>query len=129
MAFWGDVEAAEPGLARKVRARFERDVVALMATLRGDGGPRISGIETSFGAGNLWLGMMPGSLKAADLARDPRVALHCATVDKNVAEGGAKISGIAVPAEDAETFALFTSFRAEEGQPTPPGPFLYFGST
>jgi hypothetical protein len=27
------------------------------------------------------LGMMPGSLKALDLRRDPRLALHCPTED------------------------------------------------
>jgi hypothetical protein len=126
VASWSGVEAACPDLASKVRARFERDVIAMMATLRRDGGPRLSGIETTFGAGELWLGMMPGSLKAKDVLRDPRVALHCATVDKDVAEGDAKIAGLAVLVDDVETFAKFRGLRAGEEQPVPPGSFPLF---
>lgn len=126
MVSWGEVEGAAPELAAKVRRRFERDVVALMATLRRDGGPRISGIETTFGTGELWLGMMPGSLKVADLLRDPRVALHCATVDKDVVEGDAKIAGAARLVEDDATFTKFTSLRSAGGQPVPPGSFPLF---
>lgn len=103
MPSWSEIEREAPELAATVRTRFERDVVAIMATLRKDGAPRISGIETVFRAGELWLGMMPGSRKARDLQRDGRVALHCATVDKEVKAGDSKISGVAVPVEsDAE---------------------------
>jgi hypothetical protein len=67
--------------------------------LRRDGSPRISGIEVEFGAdGGLYLGMMPGSLKALDLQRDSRLALHSPTDDAPEADPGswlgeAKISG------------------------------------
>lgn len=101
---WSGVEEAAPELASKVRARFEAHGLALLATLRRDGSPRISGIETLFGEGELWLGMMPGSLKARDLLRDPRLALHSATTDKNVAQGDAKLAGRAVHVEDEATF-------------------------
>ncbi len=104
---WQDVEADAPELAAKVRGRFEAHGLALLATLRAGGAPRISGIETLFGAGELWLGMMPGSLKAKDLLRDPRLALHSATTDKNVAAGDAKLSGRAVAVEDEETFGRY----------------------
>jgi hypothetical protein len=70
--------------------------MGLMATLRRDGSPRISGIEPLFALGELWLGMMPDSLKGADLRRDPRLALHSATEDKDVKAGDAKIAGRAV---------------------------------
>ena len=117
MASWSEVEGATPELAAKVRARFERDVIAVMATLRRDGAPRISGIETTFGAGELWLGMMPGSLKAADVLRDPRVALHCATVDKNVKEGDAKIAGRVVEVVDPKKFATFHELHGSAPEP------------
>ncbi|HEV2755001.1 MAG TPA: pyridoxamine 5'-phosphate oxidase family protein [Actinomycetota bacterium] len=110
---WQDVETAAPELAGKVRARFEAHGLALLATLRATGAPRISGIEVLFGEGELWLGMMPGSVKAKDLLRDPRLALHSATADKDVAEGDAKLSGAAVPVEDEETFARYV--RASGG--------------
>ncbi|MFN2587047.1 MAG: pyridoxamine 5'-phosphate oxidase family protein [Actinomycetota bacterium] len=104
---WHAVESSVTALAAKVRARFEAHGLALVATLKADGAPRISGIKTLFGEGELWLGMMPGSLKARDLLRDPRLALHSATTDKDVAAGDAKLSGLAVLVEDEETFARY----------------------
>lgn len=71
-----------------------------MATLREDGAPRISGTEVDFGEEGLALGMMGGSLRAADLRRDRRVALHSCTADPDddptVWLGDAKISGNAI---------------------------------
>lgn len=101
---WQGVETAVPALAEKVRARFEAHGLALLATLRAGGAPRISGIETLFGEGDLWLGMMPGSVKARDLLRDPRLALHSATTDKNVEAGDAKLSGVALAVEDDDRY-------------------------
>src|SRR6266508_6283529 len=76
MATWDEFAAAAPELAARVRAAFDRGVNKLLATLRRDGSPRISGIETTLKDGELWLGMMPQSRKALDLRRDPRMALH-----------------------------------------------------
>jgi hypothetical protein len=127
MASWTDVEAAAPELAATARQRFEAYGLGLLATLRRDGSPRISGIEPLFALGELWLGMMPGSLKSADVARDPRFALHNATTDKNVTEGDAKICGLAVPVVDEAEFARFgEAFAAATGYPPPPGPFPLF---
>ena len=83
MVTWGDLAAAEPDFAARVRATFAVRKHATLATLRRDGSPRISGTEVEFddAAGQLVLGSMPGALKAADLRRDPRLALHCPTVD------------------------------------------------
>ncbi|MEZ0089650.1 pyridoxamine 5'-phosphate oxidase family protein [Streptacidiphilus sp. EB129] len=96
MSTWNETEVAAPELAAAVRGRFEAHGMGLMATLRRDGSPRISGIEPLFALGELWLGMMPNSLKGADLRRDPRLALHSATEDKDVTRGDAKIAGRAV---------------------------------
>ncbi len=63
---WRDVLTDAPDLAQLVQARFEATGLAFMATLRTDGSPRISGIEPTFLLDELWLGMMPGSLKAAE---------------------------------------------------------------
>jgi len=127
MASWNDVEAAAPELAATARLRFEAHGLGLLATLRRDGSPRISGIEPLFALGEVWLGMMPGSRKAADVARDPRFALHNATTDKNVADGDAKISGLAVPVDDEAELARFgEAFAAATGYPPPPGPFPLF---
>jgi hypothetical protein len=127
MASWFEVLAAAPELAARVQARFEAHGLGLLATVRRDGSPRISGIEPLFAAGELWLGMMPASRKAKDLLRDPRFTLHNATVDKQVTEGDAKISGRAFLADDAETLARFReAFEAHNGYPPPPEPFPLF---
>jgi hypothetical protein len=100
---WQDVERAEPEFARRVRALFDAHRHKTIATVRADGSPRISGIESAFEDGELVFGSMPGARKGADLRRDPRFALHSATVDPvEGAEaqwpGEAKIAGRAVAA-------------------------------
>jgi hypothetical protein len=52
---WQDVEQAEPEFAQRVRALFDAHRHKTIATLRGDGSPRISGIETVFEGGELVL--------------------------------------------------------------------------
>src|SRR5687768_17880123 len=101
MARWKDVEVEEPAFAAKVRALFDAHRHKTIATLRADGSPRISGIEAIFEDGQLVFGSMPNARKGMDLRRDPRFALHSATVDPvdgAAAQwpGEAKISGRAV---------------------------------
>jgi hypothetical protein len=71
-----------------------------MATLRRDGAPRISGTEVEFEDGQLRIGLMPGTRRAADLRRDPRVTIHAqgADPDPDTGEwvGEAKLCGLAV---------------------------------
>ena len=102
MTAWRDVEQAEPEFARRVKALFDAHRHKTIATVRADGSPRISGIEATFDDGELVFGSMPNARKGADLRRDPRFALHSATVDPvDGAEaqwpGEAKISGRAIP--------------------------------
>jgi hypothetical protein len=104
MASWDEFAAQEPLFADAVRDRFTIRKHCTMATLRRDGSPRISGTEVEFADGELWLGMMPGSLKALDLRREPRVALHSPTEDPPDDPSGwggeAKIAGRAVEVSD-----------------------------
>jgi hypothetical protein len=123
MTTWDDVTAEAPELAALVQRRFEATGLGLLATLRADGSPRISGLEPLFSGGELWLGMMPGSRKSADLQRDPRFALHGATIDKNVTEADVKVAGRAVPAGDDDAAAFATALEKATGHPPPPGPF------
>jgi hypothetical protein len=104
MTAWQDVEKATPDFAQRVRGLFDAHRHKTLATVRADGSPRISGIETVFENGELVFGSMPNARKGADLRRDPRFALHSATVDPvDGAEaqwpGEAKISGRAIAAE------------------------------
>ena len=103
MTAWRDVELAVPEFAQRVRELFDAHRHKTLATVRAGGAPRISGIETVFEDGELVFGSMPKARKSADLLRDPRFALHSATVDPvEGAEaqwpGEAKISGRAIAA-------------------------------
>jgi Pyridoxamine 5'-phosphate oxidase len=103
MATWKDVENAEPGFAARARAIFDAHKHKTIATLRADGSPRISGIEAGFDGGELTFGSMPRARKGDDLRRDPRFALHSASVDPPEGDeagwpGDAKVAGRAVPA-------------------------------
>jgi Pyridoxamine 5'-phosphate oxidase len=115
---WQDVERAEPLFAQRVRALFDAHRHKTIATVRADGGPRISGIEAGFEDGELVFGSMPDARKGADLRRDPRFALHSATVDPvEGAEaqwpGEAKISGRAIAAGPTPEGAGGDRFRAD----------------
>ncbi len=106
MARWDDVVAADADFAAHVRRCFAVGKHSTLATLRRDGSPRISGTEVEFADdGDVYLGMMPGSLKAQDLRRDPRLALHCPSTDPPEADpsawlGDAKLAGRGVEVSD-----------------------------
>src|SRR3954467_11068882 len=95
MARWREIESSEPAFAERVKARFDAHKHKTMATLRKDGSPRISGTECRFEDGELWIGSMWKAGKALDLQRDPRFAMHSATVDPDDWGGEAKIAGTA----------------------------------
>ena len=92
---WCDCEREAPELAALVRCRFEATGLGFLATLRADGSPRLSGIEPWFVDDDVWLAMMPEARKRDDLTRDPRLALHSASIDKDVVAGDAKLTGSA----------------------------------
>ena len=118
MTAWHDVEQAVPEFALRVRALFDAHRHKTIATLRADGSPRISGIEASFEDGELVFGSMANARKGADLRRDPRFALHSATVDPVEGSeaqwpGEAKISGRAIAVPPVTDGSDSDSFRAE----------------
>jgi hypothetical protein len=94
MAAWTDFEAAAPELAAEVRERLDAHTHKTLATIRRDGSPRISGTETTFRDGNLWIGSMWQARKAIDLQRDPRFALHSGSEEPSSWKGDAKLSGV-----------------------------------
>ncbi|MFJ9035441.1 pyridoxamine 5'-phosphate oxidase family protein [Streptomyces sp. NPDC102406] len=106
---WALFSTAEPDLAKTVEARFALHPHHVLATLRKDGSPRTSGLEVRFLDGELWLGMMPGSLKARDLLRDPRFALQANPGEGTGTGGGdVRISGRAFVVEDPAVVARYT---------------------
>ncbi|MEU9185195.1 pyridoxamine 5'-phosphate oxidase family protein [Streptomyces sp. NPDC048484] len=118
---WAALVAAEPDLAKIVEERFAAFTHHVVATLRKDGSPRTSGLEVRFLHGELWLGMMPDSLKALDLRRDPRFALQANPGSGTGPAGGdVRIAGRAVEIHDSAEKARYT----EEVEP--PEPFHLF---
>ncbi|MBD9723103.1 pyridoxamine 5'-phosphate oxidase family protein [Streptomyces caniscabiei] len=118
---WGAFVAAEPELAQTVEARFGAFTHHVLATLRKDGSPRTTGLEVRFTQGELWLGMMPDSLKALDLCRDSRFALQANPGPGTEMGGGdVRVSGRAVEVDDPAVKAAY----GEEVEP--PEPFHLF---
>ncbi|KKD04651.1 pyridoxamine 5'-phosphate oxidase family protein [Streptomyces sp. WM6386] len=120
-ANWAAFAAAEPDFAKRVEERFGAFTHHTLATLRKDGSPRTSGLEVRFLNGELWLGMMPDSLKALDLLRDGRFALQANPGEgQSMGGGDVRISGRAIEVVDAGTKAGY----GEEVEP--PEPFHLF---
>lgn len=118
---WTDFRAAAPGLAALAEERFGAYRHHVLATLRGDGSPRTSGLEVRFVGGRLWLGLMPGSRKAADLRRDPRFTLQANPGDGTGMGGGdVRVGGRAFEVGDGPAKAAYV----EEVEP--PQPFHLF---
>ena len=105
MPSWSEFEAEAPELAAKVRERLEAHKHKTIATIRSDRSPRISGTETEFEDGELWIGSMLDALKARDLQRDPRFALHSGSDEPDDWSGDAKLAGVAeeVAVEDGKS--------------------------
>jgi hypothetical protein len=94
VASWSEIEAQAPELAARAQEFLDAFVHKTLATLRRDGAPRISGSEVIFADGELWLGSMWQSMKARDLQRDPRFALHSGSPDPDAGwRGDAKLAG------------------------------------
>lgn len=115
MTSWTEFVAAAP----RVSAIFTRRLRAtgnlcMLATLRGDGFPRISPLEPRVFEGELWLPGMPGTFKFADLRRDPRFCLHTATVDTHVGDGDAKLFGTVHDVQDEGLHERFAAALFEE---------------
>jgi hypothetical protein len=120
MVPWGAIESEAPELAALARRILDGHRHKTIATLRRDGSPRISGIETQFEDGELYIGSMWNAVKALDLRRDGRFALHSSSPDpeQNGAfperqPGDAKIAGRMVEVTDSGRERRSHRFRAE----------------
>lgn len=115
MTSWQQFEQEAPELAREIRTRFEAHETHVLATLRKDGAPRVSGSEVAFQGENLTFGSMLNAVKARDLQRDGRFAIHAYPSTDAREVGDAKVAGIATevknpppsgedPVEDSHAF-------------------------
>ena len=125
---WGEMAKAEPDLAASVLARFEASRHHVLATLRSDGAPRVSGTEVIIHDGILALGSMWLAMKARDLRRDGRFALHANPGDGSMEGGDAKVSGVAVElaGESAARIAASLPEMDEADPATESTPFHLF---
>jgi Pyridoxamine 5'-phosphate oxidase len=105
MARWSEVEAEAPELAARARQALEAHTHKTLATLRRDGSPRISGTEARFADGDLWMGSMWRAVKALDLQRDPRFALHSGTEEPDEGLRDTKVAGRVEEITDPEEVA------------------------
>jgi pyridoxamine 5'-phosphate oxidase-like protein len=110
MPSWSEVEAEVPELAALARRFFEAHTHKTLATLRRDGSPRISGTEAELRDGELFIGSMLRAVKALDLQRDGRFALHSGSDDPPDWKGDAKVAG---RMEEVASSGDFHSFRAD----------------
>ncbi|MGW0179464.1 pyridoxamine 5'-phosphate oxidase family protein [Nocardia sp. NPDC003345] len=101
MATWREFESEAPELAGQIRQRFEAHKTHILATLRRDGAPRVSGSEVEFIGPDLMFGSLPRAVKAADLRRDGRCAIHA-----HPGAGDAKVAGTAVEVTGPEKAAF-----------------------
>jgi Pyridoxamine 5'-phosphate oxidase len=92
---WSELAERQPRLAELARHRLLERGVVLVATIRTDGTPRVSPVEPFVLDGILWLSMMWGSRKAADLLRDPRILVHSVITTRDGGEGELKVRGVA----------------------------------
>ncbi|GAA4854568.1 pyridoxamine 5'-phosphate oxidase family protein [Saccharopolyspora rosea] len=121
MATWEKFATEAPDLAGVVRERFQAFRHHVLATVRHDGSPRVSGTEVSWWGADLVIGSMPSARKALDLRRDGRFALHVNPGDGSMEGGGdVKISGRAVEVVGAEQRAW-----VEEVRPPSPDSHLF----
>jgi hypothetical protein len=119
LASWQDLSDSAPEFAARVKALFEARVHKVLATLRRDGSPRLSGIEVTFADGDIWIGSMPESRKSQDFARDPRLAILVSSADPPPDNpgswpGDARISGVVQLVDDPSRLQSMSGGSAAE---------------
>lgn len=128
-ADWTRFVHEAPELAAAVQARFAATKHHVLATLRRDGSPRVSGTEVIMDEGVLAIGSMWQAAKAHDVRHDGRFALHANPGDGSMQGGDAKLAGVAIElhGELAARLAAGLSQEADEGERQEvPEPFHLF---
>ena len=115
---WEIICRSAPQLAAYVERRFAAHEHHVIATLRPDGSPRVSGTNVMFTSGTLWVGMMPHAVRTLDLRRSPHCALHSAPINVKlpVGEGDVRLNAVARELTGTELESLFhTHFSETDG--------------
>jgi hypothetical protein len=101
MLTWAELEQAAAEITARGRVLLERFEFVLVGTLRRDGAPRVTPVEAYVVDGHLLVNMIPRSLKALDLLRDPRIYVHAPVTAKS-GDAEFKLSGRANALEDEQ---------------------------
>jgi PPOX class probable F420-dependent enzyme len=109
-----------------LRALIDAGREAVLVTINRDGRPQLSNVlyVVDTGTGAIRISTTADRLKAKNLARDPRAALHVAGLDfwhYAVAEATAELSAVAAAAGDDATDELFGVHSAFYGSLERPG--------
>lgn len=123
---WDDFARTAAVIAEVGRSRFESSGVAVLATIRADGSPRISPCEVYFVDGELSLGMMWRSRKALDLRADPRIAVCTPVCGRESPEGDVKLYGRVRERSEAALREHFADAQEAAIDWRPPEPFHLF---
>lgn len=118
---WEFVQRSVPALAQYVENRFAAHEHHVLATVRANGSPRVSGTNVMFTNGTLWIGMMPTARRHDDLQRFPSCALHSAPLNEKLPEGEGDVRLYAVARElvGAEREHIFRSHFPESHEVMP----------
>lgn len=111
MATWAQFADEASQFAAMVREQFEAAQTHILATLRKDGSPRVSGIEVAFSGPDLSFGSMLNAVKARDLHRDGRCAIHAHPAES----GDVKVAGTATEVTGEAKKAYVTGSEPAEG--------------
>lgn len=119
---WANFEAVAPMLAAQGRELIEHFRFVLVGTIRRDGTPRISPVEARLVRGHLMLVMIPGTLKARDLVRDPRILVNSPITHPDDPNREFKLRGRVIEIQDPELReATASAIEATSGWRPPDG--------
>ncbi len=95
--------------------------LGVLATIKSDGRPQLSPVTPYYdrAAGVLYVSMVEGRAKTANLRRDPRAALEVTSADGwawATAEGTATLTGPATDPDGPQVQALVDYYRAAAGE-------------
>lgn len=112
---FAELVAQAPTVAEPLAERLRAAGIGILGTLRADGSPRVSPVEVMFVGDGLFVGMMPGSYKHADVSRDPRVSLLTAVADRHDMGGEGKLTGRVRALDAAEAHDVLAVGAAAAG--------------
>jgi Pyridoxamine 5'-phosphate oxidase len=117
---WAKFEATAGDLGTLVRQKLVDPGLVLVATVRGDGTPRVSPVNPHVWDGDLCLSLASMTRKAVDVRRNPRVLVHNVVSRVDGSDGELKLRATAVPETDPDALDGFAAAVKERTGWAPP---------